>query len=238
MVLRPTFAFLVSVMNFYYGSRRSAASTSTTPAATPAKDDFPEALTYRYNDNSAWVPAARTHEASSPFTLTLFLSKKQKQKQKSGTRANNHRFFFLFLGGRFRLAFWLFFWLFCLWRAGSDRPGQTRVPGAAERPARSHHVPHDGQVEHRVHHARGVAARRAAAAAVPRRGRADPGSRRRGGPAGRRRRRRRGAAAGVLPVHGGGVHDREGKGGGAEGRVVGEGSATATTTTTTTTNPR
>jgi len=26
------------------------------------KDDFPEALTYRYNDNSAWVPAAKTHD--------------------------------------------------------------------------------------------------------------------------------------------------------------------------------
>jgi len=28
------------------------------------KDDFPEALTYRYNDNSAWVPAARSHDVS------------------------------------------------------------------------------------------------------------------------------------------------------------------------------
>jgi hypothetical protein len=31
-------------------------------AADPVKDDFPEALTYRYNDNSAWVPAAKSHE--------------------------------------------------------------------------------------------------------------------------------------------------------------------------------
>ncbi|KAH9969873.1 hypothetical protein BC827DRAFT_43158 [Russula dissimulans] len=47
-------------MNFY---RRSAALSSS--AATPTnsvKDDFPEALTYRFNDNSAWVPAAKTHE--------------------------------------------------------------------------------------------------------------------------------------------------------------------------------
>jgi hypothetical protein len=35
------------------------ASTSTSTAANPVKDDFPEALTYRFNDNSAWVPAAR-----------------------------------------------------------------------------------------------------------------------------------------------------------------------------------
>jgi len=50
-------------MNLSLGTRRSAASSSTTTlAANPVKDDFPEALTYRYNDNSAWVPAARTHE--------------------------------------------------------------------------------------------------------------------------------------------------------------------------------
>lgn len=47
-----------------------AASSSTAPAATPIKDDFPEALTYRYNDNSAWVPAAKSHDASFfPFYL-------------------------------------------------------------------------------------------------------------------------------------------------------------------------
>jgi hypothetical protein len=51
-------------MNFYMGSRRSMASSSTAPAANPVKDDFPEALTYRYNDNSAWVPAAKSHDAS------------------------------------------------------------------------------------------------------------------------------------------------------------------------------
>ena len=61
--LRPT--FLVAAMNFSLGTRRSTASSSSnTTAANPVKDDFPEALTYRFNDNSAWVPAARTHEAS------------------------------------------------------------------------------------------------------------------------------------------------------------------------------
>jgi hypothetical protein len=57
-----------AAMNFYLGPRRSTATASSsstnTTAATPVKDDFPEALTYRFNDNSAWVPAARTHEAS------------------------------------------------------------------------------------------------------------------------------------------------------------------------------
>ena len=57
-------------MNFYLGNRRSMASSSTAPAANPVKDDFPEALTYRYNDNSAWVPAAKSHEA----VFSLFLS--------------------------------------------------------------------------------------------------------------------------------------------------------------------
>jgi len=38
------------------------ASSSTAPAPSPIKDDFPEALTYRYNDNSAWVPAAKSHD--------------------------------------------------------------------------------------------------------------------------------------------------------------------------------
>lgn len=59
--LSPTYP--VEVMNFYLGSRRSiASSSSTAPAASPIKDDFPEALTYRYNDNSAWVPAAKSHD--------------------------------------------------------------------------------------------------------------------------------------------------------------------------------
>jgi len=49
-------------MNFYMGTRRSIASSSTATAANPVKDDFPEALTYRYNDNSAWVPAAKSHD--------------------------------------------------------------------------------------------------------------------------------------------------------------------------------
>ncbi|KAH9999651.1 hypothetical protein BJV74DRAFT_165440 [Russula compacta] len=47
-------------MNLYLGTRRPAEPSSST--STAAKDDFPEALTYRYNDNSAWVPAAKTHE--------------------------------------------------------------------------------------------------------------------------------------------------------------------------------
>ncbi len=52
-------------MNLYLGTRRSMASSSSTAmAANPVKDDFPEALTYRYNDNSAWVPAAKSHDAS------------------------------------------------------------------------------------------------------------------------------------------------------------------------------
>jgi hypothetical protein len=50
------------------GNRRSAvASSSTTTVVNPVKDDFPEALTYRYNDNSAWVPAAKTHDVSHKF---------------------------------------------------------------------------------------------------------------------------------------------------------------------------
>lgn len=46
------------------GRRSAVSSSSTTPAVNPVKDDFPEALTYRYNDNSAWVPAARSHDVS------------------------------------------------------------------------------------------------------------------------------------------------------------------------------
>jgi len=38
------------------------ASSSTSTIANPVKDDFPEALTYRFNDNSAWVPAAKSHD--------------------------------------------------------------------------------------------------------------------------------------------------------------------------------
>jgi len=50
-------------MNLHLGTRRSTASSSfTAPTTSPVKDDFPEALTYRYNDNSAWVPAAKTHD--------------------------------------------------------------------------------------------------------------------------------------------------------------------------------
>ena len=62
-------------MNFYLGTRRSSmASSSTSPAAAnpnSIKDDFPEALTYRYNDNSAWVPAAKSHDASFLFSFCL-----------------------------------------------------------------------------------------------------------------------------------------------------------------------
>ncbi|KAI0251004.1 hypothetical protein BJV78DRAFT_519585 [Lactifluus subvellereus] len=49
-------------MKLYLGIRQSAASSSTAATPDPVKDDFPEALTYRFNDNSAWVPAARTHD--------------------------------------------------------------------------------------------------------------------------------------------------------------------------------
>jgi hypothetical protein len=47
------------------------ASSSTATAATPVKEEFPEALTYRFNDNNAWVPAAKSHEAS-PFLSIFF----------------------------------------------------------------------------------------------------------------------------------------------------------------------
>ncbi|KAI0290914.1 hypothetical protein BC826DRAFT_519794 [Russula brevipes] len=132
-------------MNLSLGTRRSAASSSTTTLATnPVKDDFPEALTYRYNDNSAWVPAARTHEVgSSLFQLSFGLFDKKREIHRMNT--------------------------------GGHRPRETRLSRTAERPPRLHHVPHDGQVEHRMHHAGGMATRGAAAAAVPRRGRADPG---------------------------------------------------------------
>lgn len=56
------------MMKLYIGTRQPAASSSTDPASTAVKEDFPEALTYRFNDNSAWVPAARTHEVSSIFS--------------------------------------------------------------------------------------------------------------------------------------------------------------------------
>ena len=60
-------------MNFYLGTRRSMASSSTSTITNPVKDDFPEALTYRYNDNSAWVPAAKSHDASFFFFPFLAL---------------------------------------------------------------------------------------------------------------------------------------------------------------------
>jgi len=49
-------------MKLYIGTRQPAASSSTNPASNLVKEDFPEALTYRFNDNSAWVPAAKTHD--------------------------------------------------------------------------------------------------------------------------------------------------------------------------------
>lgn len=55
-------------MKLYIGTRQPAASSSANP--TP-KDDFPEALTYRFNDNSAWVPAARTHDVNLVFLFVL-----------------------------------------------------------------------------------------------------------------------------------------------------------------------
>lgn len=61
----------LAMMKLYIGSRQPAASSSTVPAPNLVKDDFPEALTYRFNDNSAWVPAARTHDVSLVFMLPL-----------------------------------------------------------------------------------------------------------------------------------------------------------------------
>ncbi len=61
------------MMKLYLGSRQPAASSSTEPAPIPVKDDFPEALTYRFNDNSAWVPAARTHDVGSLFFIVLIV---------------------------------------------------------------------------------------------------------------------------------------------------------------------
>ena len=67
--LSPT--YLVAVMNLYLGNRRSMSSSSNVTAAPPVKDDFPEALTYRYNENSAWVPAARSHEVTYSLSTSL-----------------------------------------------------------------------------------------------------------------------------------------------------------------------
>jgi hypothetical protein len=63
---------LVVVMKLYLGTRQSAASSSAIATSSSVKDDFPEALTYRFNDNSAWVPAATTHEVFF-FPLKNFL---------------------------------------------------------------------------------------------------------------------------------------------------------------------
>lgn len=67
----PPVLLVAAMMKLYIGSRQPAASSSTDPAPHTVKDDFPEALTYRFNDNSAWVPAARTHEVSSIFLIVL-----------------------------------------------------------------------------------------------------------------------------------------------------------------------
>lgn len=142
-------------MNFYSGSRRSSmASTSTSTAANPVKDDFPEALTYRFNDNSAWVPAAKSHDASF-FSLFGLL---QLYVANLGLT-----FFFPFL-----------FWISGLC-TGGHRSCETRISRITERPPRMHHVPHDGQVEHSLHHAGGMATRRAAASPISRRGRENSG---------------------------------------------------------------
>jgi hypothetical protein len=42
----------------------SSSNLTTDAIIPPVNDDFPEALTYRYNDNSAWVPTAKSHDAS------------------------------------------------------------------------------------------------------------------------------------------------------------------------------
>jgi hypothetical protein len=61
-------------MKLYIGTRQPAASSSADPAPSIAKDDFPEALTYRFNDNSAWVPAARTHDVNLVFLFIPYMS--------------------------------------------------------------------------------------------------------------------------------------------------------------------
>ena len=129
--LRPT--FLVATMNFQLGTRRSTASSSSnTTAANPVKDDFPEALTYRFNDNSAWVPAAKTHEASLcllthsttlSFPIPLFRPrpkayKKNQTKPNQTTGAINA--FAVFCCGLARL---FFITLFCFFKNKTKKTG-------------------------------------------------------------------------------------------------------------------
>jgi hypothetical protein len=59
-------------MKFCWGIHQPVASSSTVVPSNPIKEDFPEALTYRFNDNSAWVPAAKTHDVNF-FSLFCFL---------------------------------------------------------------------------------------------------------------------------------------------------------------------
>jgi len=153
------------VMNFY---RRSAvpSSSATTTSPNSVKDDFPEALTYRYNDNSAWVPAARTHEASF-FSFWFFV-------------VSILTIIWFFLPPAATLNFFWFFF-YCCARAGGHRPRKTRLSRTAERAPRSHHLSHDGQVEHSMHYPGGMATRCAAASPVPCRGRENPGCGRIGG---------------------------------------------------------
>jgi hypothetical protein len=62
LVLPPT--SLVVAMKFCLGSRQPVATSSVIVPSNPIKEDFPEALTYRFNDNSAWVPAAKNHDVN------------------------------------------------------------------------------------------------------------------------------------------------------------------------------
>jgi hypothetical protein len=78
-------------MKLYIGTRQPAASSSTDPAPNLVKDDFPEALTYRFNDNSAWVPAARTHDVSSGFLIVLIVRLTSRGRRTGGCRPREAR---------------------------------------------------------------------------------------------------------------------------------------------------
>jgi hypothetical protein len=92
--LAPPSAFLVAaMMKLYIGTRHPVASSSSDPAGNTVKDDFPEALTYRFNDNSAWVPAARTHEVSSilfPIVLIVPADEPRASLRRLSTLRSTH----------------------------------------------------------------------------------------------------------------------------------------------------
>ncbi|KAI0263977.1 hypothetical protein BC834DRAFT_284468 [Gloeopeniophorella convolvens] len=49
-------------MKLHLGTCQSVISTPYQAAPEPVKNDPPEALTYRFGENSAWVPTPRNHE--------------------------------------------------------------------------------------------------------------------------------------------------------------------------------